>query len=86
MSITHEDIALVISESIQDNQFDGALEQLKGLRPVDIADAIEHVEPSIVWRLLERLPKRAEIFSYLEPEQQVILSRHFGQADRRNAC
>lgn len=80
MSITHEDIALVISESIQDNQFDSALEQLKGLRPVDIADAIELVEPSLVWRLLERLPKRAEIFSYLEPEQQVLLSRHFPRA------
>ncbi|MDM7857690.1 magnesium transporter [Thiopseudomonas acetoxidans] len=80
MSITHEDIALVISESIQDNQFDSALELLKGLRPVDIADAIELVEASLVWRLLERLPKRAEIFSYLDPEQQVILSRHFPRA------
>lgn len=80
MSITHEDIALVISESIQDSQFDSALEQLKGLRPVDIADAIELVEAQLVWRLLERLPKRAEIFSYLEPEQQVVLSRHFPHA------
>lgn len=80
MSITHEDIALVISESIQDSQFDSAIEQLKGLRPVDIADAIELVEAHLVWRLLERLPKRAEIFSYLEPEQQVVLSRHFPRA------
>lgn len=80
MSTTHEDIALIISESIRDNDFDDVIGQLKGLRPVDIADAIELVEPEGLWRLLERLPKRAEIFSYLKAEQQVELSSLFPRA------
>lgn len=80
MSNTNDNIALVLSEAIQNNQFDDALVAIKGLRPVDLADVLEQLEPSLGWRLLERLPDRAEVFTYFEPEQQVRLAREFPRA------
>ncbi len=64
MSITHEDIALVLSDSLENNQLDEALDALRGLRPVDIADALELVAPELAWGLLARLPDRAEIWLF----------------------
>ncbi len=80
MSNTNDNLALVLSEAIQNNQFDDALVAIKGLRPVDLADVLEQLEPSLGWRLLERLPDRAEVFTYFEPEQQVRLAREFPRA------
>lgn len=80
MSNTNDNLALVLSEAIQNNQFDDALVAIKGLRPVDLADFLEQLEPSLGWRLLERLPDRAEVFTYFEPEQQVRLAREFPRA------
>lgn len=59
MSNTNDNLALVLSDAIQNNQFDDALVAIKGLRPVDLADVLEQLEPSLGWRLLERLPDRA---------------------------
>ncbi len=80
MSNTHNNLALVLSDAIQNNNFDNALAAIKSLRPVDLADVLEQVEPSLGWRLLERLPNRAEIFTFFEPEQQVRLAREFPRA------
>ncbi|WBE25837.1 magnesium transporter [Denitrificimonas caeni] len=80
MSNTNDNLALVLSDAIQNNQFDDALVAIKGLRPVDLADVLEQLEPSLGWRLLERLPDRAEVFTYFEPEQQVRLAREFPRA------
>ena len=80
MSITHEDIASVLNDALQNNQLDDALQTLKGLRPVDIADALELVEPALAWPLLERLPNRAEIYAYFDAEEQVLLARVFPRA------
>lgn len=80
MSITHEDIASVLNDALQNNQLDDALQILKGLRPVDIADALELVEPALAWPLLERLPNRAEIYAYFDAEEQVQLARVFPRA------
>ncbi|NLJ11550.1 MAG: magnesium transporter [Gammaproteobacteria bacterium] len=80
MSNTNDNLALVLSEAIQNNQFDDALVAIKGLRPVDLADVLEQLAPSLGWRLLERLPDRAEVFTYFEPEQQVRLAREFPRA------
>src|SRR5690606_30740057 len=62
------------------NNFDNALAAIKSLRPVDLADVLEQLDPSLGWRLLERLPRRAEVFTYFEPEQQVRLAREFPRA------
>lgn len=75
MSITHENLAFLLSKYIQQNQFDKALAAARDLRPVDLADVLEQLEPAECWRLLEKLPKRAEIFTYFEPDQQVALAR-----------
>ncbi len=80
MSNTHNNLALVLSDAIQSNNFDNALAAIKSLRPVDLADVLEQLEPSLGWRLLERLPSRAEVFTYFEPEQQVRLAREFPRA------
>ena len=80
MSHTHNNLALVLSDAIQSNNFDNALAAIKSLRPVDLADVLEQLEPSLGWRLLERLPSRAEVFTYFEPEQQVRLAREFPRA------
>lgn len=77
MSITHEDIALVLSDGLQNEQLDEALATLKGLRPVDIADALELVEPELAWGLLTRLPDRAEVYAYFGPDEQVRLAQEF---------
>lgn len=77
MSITHEDIALVLSDALQNEQLDEALATLKGLRPVDIADALELVEPELAWGLLTRLPDRAEVYAYFGPDEQVRLAQEF---------
>src|SRR5690554_7109293 len=78
--ITHQDIAQFINEAIEEQQFDSCFDMLKGLRPVDIADALELVDNEHAWRILDRLPKRAEIFSYSEDARQVELTRHFPRA------
>ncbi|HHX36265.1 MAG TPA: magnesium transporter [Gammaproteobacteria bacterium] len=80
MSNTNNNLALILSDAIQNNQFDEALAAVKSLRPVDLADVLEVLEPSLGWRLLERLPDRAEVFTYFEPEQQVRLAREFPRA------
>lgn len=80
MSNNHNNLALVLSDAIQSNNFDNALAAIKSLRPVDLADVLEQLDPSLGWRLLERLPRRAEVFTYFEPEQQVRLAREFPRA------
>lgn len=80
MSQTHQNLALVLRDAIQSNNFDNAFAAIKSLRPVDLADVLEELEPSLGWRLLERLPSRAEVFTYFEPEQQVRLAREFPRA------
>lgn len=80
MSQTNQNLALVLRDAIQSNNFDNAFAAIKSLRPVDLADVLEELEPSLGWRLLERLPSRAEVFTYFEPEQQVRLAREFPRA------
>ena len=80
MSNTPNNLALVLSDAIQSNQFDSALAATKSLCPVDLADVLEQLDPSLGWRLLERLANRAEVFTYFKPEQQVRLAREFPRA------
>lgn len=80
MSFAHEDIALILTEALQNDHLGEALDALKGLRPVDIADVLELVEPELAWRLLERLTDRAEIYAYFEADEQIKLARAFPRA------
>lgn len=77
MGDTNNNLTLVLSDAIKNTQYDSALAVIKGLRAVDLADVLEQLEPTLGWRLLERLPNRAEVFTYFEPEQQVRLAREF---------
>ena len=80
MSNIDNNLVLVLSDAIQKNDFETALVAVQTLQPVDIADALEQLEPTLGWRLLERLPLRADIFSYIPAEQQVRLAREFPRA------
>ena len=76
----NDNLVLVLSEAIQSNNFTEALAAVKSLRPVDLADVLAELDLTSACRLLARLPKRAEVFTYFEPEQQVSLAREFPRA------
>ena len=80
MSNIDNNLVLVLSHAIEQNKFADALAAIKGLPPVDLADVLEQLDPTLGWRLLECLPDRADVFSYFEPEQQVRMAREFPRA------
>ena len=70
-------LALVVSNAIEQQNFDEAIQYVQSLRPIDIADILALIEPKLAWQLLERLPNRSTIFSYSEPNIQVALAQTF---------
>ena len=80
MSNIDTNLVLVLSHAIEQNKFADALAAVKSLPPVDLADVLEQLDPTLGWRLLECLPDRADVFSYFEPEQQVRMAREFPRA------
>ncbi len=72
-------LALTLSNAIEQQQFDKAIKQVQALRPIDIADVLALIEPAFAWQLLERLPNRSTIFSYLEADIQLALAEEFPQ-------
>src|SRR5690554_88062 len=80
MSNIDNNLVLVLSHAIEQNKFADALAAVKGLPPVDLADVLEQLDPTLGWRLLECLPDRADVFRYFEPEQQVRMAREFPRA------
>lgn len=77
----HEKIALVVGDAIAQQQFAEALSQVKGMRPVDIADILAEIEPSLAWQLLDKLPDSSGVFSYLDVDIQMALTRAFPRAN-----
>lgn len=73
----HKAIALFLKNAIENNNFDQAIDKLEDLRPIDTADTLALLDPNMSWQLLEQLPDRATIFSYLDPEDQVALAFAF---------
>ncbi|ART78792.1 magnesium transporter [Oceanisphaera avium] len=73
----HQELALVLGNAIEQQDFDSALEQVKGMRPVDIADILAEISPALAWRLLDKIPDRAGIFSYLDIDVQMELAREY---------
>lgn len=63
MSNSSNNLSLILSEAIQSNAFDQALLAVENLRPIDLADALASLDINYSWRLLERLPNRAEVFT-----------------------
>ncbi|MCC3307247.1 magnesium transporter [Psychrobacter sanguinis] len=78
--MNHEATALLLKDAINNQQFDRAVDQLKDLRPIDTADILALLDPKISWKLLEHLPNRATVFSYLEAEEQVEMAFLFPRA------
>lgn len=71
--------SVMLSNAIEHQQFDQAATELENLRPIDIADLLALIKPSLAWQLLERLPNRATIFSYLDADIQLALAEEFPQ-------
>lgn len=78
--MNHEATALLLKDAINNQQFNHAVDQLKDLRPIDTADILALLDPKISWKLLEQLPNRATVFSYLEAEEQVEMAFLFPRA------
>lgn len=75
--MNHEALALMLNIAIEQQQFEQAILQVRDLRPIDIADVLTLIKPSLSWQLLERLPNRSTIFAYLEPHTQVAMAHEF---------
>ena len=75
--MTNEVLALTLSNAIEQQQFEEAISQVKTLRPIDTADMLALVKPALAWQLLERLPNRSTVFSYLNTDNQVALAQEF---------
>lgn len=84
MSNTNQNLTLILSEAIQNNAFDQALLAIKSLRAIDLVDALEPLDVTLSWRLLERLPNRAEVFGFFKTEQQLLLTRELPRATLAN--
>ncbi len=75
--MNYQALATAASSAIVQQQFEQAVEQLQVLRPIDAADVIALIKPEFAWQLLERLPNRATVFSYLETTVQVTMAHKF---------
>ncbi|WP_296242002.1 MULTISPECIES: magnesium transporter [unclassified Psychrobacter] len=73
-------LAAKLSRAIEQQQFEQSINQLQNLRPIDIADVLALMEPNLAWQLLEHLPNRSTVFSYLETDIQVALAYVFPRA------
>lgn len=78
--MSNEELALVLSNAIEQQQFETALELVRELRPIDISDILADIDPALAWRLLEKLEDRSTIFSYFDPDVQDELARAFPRA------
>ncbi len=78
--MNHEALALSLSMAAEQQQFEQAINQVQNLRPIDIADVLALIESTLARQLLERLPNRSTIFSYLEPDIQVAMAHEFPRA------
>ena len=76
----HKATALFLENAIENQQFDQAVDQLKDLRPIDIADILTLLDSDMSWKLLEKLPDRATVFSYFDPEEQMEMAFLFPRA------
>src|SRR5690554_7868298 len=74
-----EDNVFAFYDSAVNNRLEEALIAAKELCIADLADALEALEPEKAKRLLERLPNRADVFVYFEPETQMQFARELSR-------
>lgn len=84
MNNPDDNIQGILSDAVRANDFDAALAAVDNLRPVDLADILSRLENGHCWRLLERLPDRAQVFTYFQPETQLRLARKLPRAALAN--
>lgn len=79
--------AIIVNAAIRDFLANGDLDSIRvALRdehPADIAEQLAELAPADIARVLLVLPERrqAELFGYLDPDDQVSLARELGRAD-----
>ena len=78
--MSHQSHVLNLKNAIEQRQFEQAVDEAQSLRPVDIADVVALLDPSLAWQLLERLPNRSRVFSYLDAAAQSALAKEFPRA------
>lgn len=69
-----------LNSALAQSDFEKASEEVAPLRPVDIADVLTLLEPSVACQLLERLSNQSKIVAYLEGDAQVALARECSRA------
>ncbi len=70
----NEAFALRLTDAIEQQEFEQATSQLEALRPIDTADVLALINPTLAWQLLQRLPNRSTIFSYFDIDAQVAMA------------
>lgn len=73
-------LVVELNNCLKTNSYESAIAFVKDIRPIDIADALAQINPTIAWRPLERLPNRATVFSYLGADHQVQFANQFPRA------
>lgn len=65
----------VLRTALETQNYDAAIQEAANLKAIDVADALAQLPTAAeAWALLQRLPNRAEVFEYFDPEQQIKLA------------
>jgi len=64
--MNNKDFAAKLNCAIEQQKFEQLVNQFQDQRPIDVSNALALMEPNLAWQLLERLPNRSTVFSYLE--------------------
>ncbi|WP_367103639.1 magnesium transporter [uncultured Psychrobacter sp.] len=73
--MNHQALAISLTHAIENGQFERAIQQVEDLRPIDTADTLALITPTLGSLLLELLPNRATVFAYLSEDIQVAMAR-----------
>ena len=75
-----EENFFAFTDAASNNRIDEAIQAARELTEADLADALEQLEPYRAKKLLERLPNRADIFGYFEPETQAFFAQELSRS------
>src|SRR5699024_8563399 len=65
----------VLRQALEPQNYDAAIAEARHLKAIDVADALAQLPIAAeAWALLQRMPNRAEVFEYFDPEQQIKLA------------
>lgn len=66
--------------TLNTSSIDDVLTLVKNIRPIDLADNLAQLDPTISWSILERLPNRATVFAYFDADTQVSFANQVPRA------